>query len=214
MAADRFAAGQAADGLVHHCLENGGGQVFLRCALVDQRLDVCFGENAAAGCDGINGLVISGIFVQSHSVCLQQCGHLVDEGAGTACADAVHPLFHVAALKINDLGVLAAQLDGHVRLRGIVGQRGGYGDHLLDEGNAQMFGQRQAAGTGDHGGNLQVAQLRVRVGKQGAQRLLDVGVVSFVCGKKNLLIRVKNRNLYCGGTDIYSETVHLRLFHM
>ena len=40
MSADRLAAGQAADGLVDNRLENGGGQVFLGRALVDQRLDI------------------------------------------------------------------------------------------------------------------------------------------------------------------------------
>ncbi len=124
-----------------------------------------------------------GIFVQSHSVCLQQGSHLVDEGTGTAGADAVHTLFHVAALKIDNLGVLTAELDGNVRLRGSRSAQW-IRRSLPGRRNAQMFGQRQAAGTGDHGGNLQVAQLRVRVGKQGAQRLLDVSVVSFVCGKR------------------------------
>ena len=54
MAPDRLAAGQTADGLVDYCLEDGGGQVFLGGALVDQGLDVGFGEHAAAGGDGVD----------------------------------------------------------------------------------------------------------------------------------------------------------------
>ncbi len=46
---DGFSAGQAADGLVYHSLENGGREVFLCSSLVDQGLDVGFGEHTAAG---------------------------------------------------------------------------------------------------------------------------------------------------------------------
>ena len=76
---------------------------------------------------------------------LEQGGHLVDEGTGTAGADAVHPLFHIAAFKVDDLGVLAAKLNGHISLRRVILQGGGYGDHLLDKRNAQVLGQGQAS---------------------------------------------------------------------
>ena len=49
MAADRFTTGQAADGLVDHCLENGGRQVFFSGAFVDQRLNIRLCKYAAAG---------------------------------------------------------------------------------------------------------------------------------------------------------------------
>ena len=65
MSADGLTAGKTGDGLVYHCLENGGRKVFLGSAVVDQRLNICFGKYTAAGCDGIEGLVIFGIFVQT-----------------------------------------------------------------------------------------------------------------------------------------------------
>ena len=137
MAADRFAAGQAADGLVHDCLENGGGKVFLGRALVDQGLDIGLCENAAAGGDGVNGFIIFCIFIQAGSVRLKKGSHLVNKGTGTAGTDAVHTLLHISAFKINDLRVLTAELDGHVRLGSIMLQGCGYGNHLLNKRNAR-----------------------------------------------------------------------------
>ena len=150
MAPDGLAAGQTADGLVDYCLEDGGGQVFLGRAFIDQGLDIGFGEHAAAGGDGVERLVVFGILVKTRGVRLEKGSHLVDEGTGTAGAYAVHPLFHIAAFKVDDLGVLAAKLDGHVSLRGVILQGGGYGDYFLNKRNAQMLGQGQSSGTGDH----------------------------------------------------------------
>ena len=42
--------------------------------------------------------------------------HLVDKGSGTAGADTVHTLLHITALKIDDLGILTAELDGNIGL--------------------------------------------------------------------------------------------------
>ena len=64
-AADWFSAGKTADGLVDHSLENGCGKIFPGSTLVDERLDIGFCENAAAGCNRVDHLVIFGIFVQT-----------------------------------------------------------------------------------------------------------------------------------------------------
>ena len=95
-------------------------------------------------------LVIFGVFIQTGGICLQKRRHLVDKGTGTAGTDTVHTLLHISAFKIDDLCVLAAELDGYVRLGSVVLQGCGYGDNLLDKGNAQMFGQGQTAASGDH----------------------------------------------------------------
>ena len=65
IAADRLAAGQTADGLVDNRLENGGGQILFGSAFVDQRLDIRLGENAAAGRDRIDCLVIFRVLIQT-----------------------------------------------------------------------------------------------------------------------------------------------------
>ncbi len=63
MAADGFAAGEPGNGLVDHRLENRGRKVFLGSPLIDERLDVGFGEDAAACRNGIEGAVVFGVFV-------------------------------------------------------------------------------------------------------------------------------------------------------
>ena len=105
--ADRLAAGQAADCLVDDRLDNGGRQIFLGSAFVDQGLDVGFGKNAAAGRDRVYCLIICRILIKTGGVGLQQGGHLVDKGAGAAGADPVHTLVDPAG-KVDDFGVLSA----------------------------------------------------------------------------------------------------------
>ena len=53
-----LAAGKAGDGLVHHRLKDGGGQIGGGSALVDEGLNVGFGKHAAPGGDGIDLLVL------------------------------------------------------------------------------------------------------------------------------------------------------------
>ncbi len=48
MSTDRLAAGKTADGLVDNRLKDGGGKIFFRGALIDEGLDIGFGEHAAA----------------------------------------------------------------------------------------------------------------------------------------------------------------------
>ena len=139
MAADRFTAGQAADGLVDNRLENGGGKVFFGRALVDQGLDIGLCENAAAGGNGIKGFVIFCVFIQAGGIRLKQGSHLVDKGTGTAGTDAVHTLLHISAFKIDDLRVLAAELDGNVRLGSAILQGCGYGNNLLNKRNPRCL---------------------------------------------------------------------------
>ena len=59
MSPDGLAAGQSADGLVDHGLENRSGQVLLGGAVIDQRLNIGLGKYAAAGRDGIKGMATS-----------------------------------------------------------------------------------------------------------------------------------------------------------
>ena len=56
MTTDRFTAGKTGNRLVYNCLENRCRQVFLRCALVDQRLDIRLCKYTAAGSDRISAL--------------------------------------------------------------------------------------------------------------------------------------------------------------
>ena len=63
VSANRLSAGKTGDRLVDNGLEDGGRQILFRGAVVDQRLNIGFCKNAAAGSDGIKSLIILRIFV-------------------------------------------------------------------------------------------------------------------------------------------------------
>ena len=63
MSPDRLAAGKTADGLVDNSLKNRGRKIFLGSAVIDQGLNVGFGKNAATRRNGIERMVVLGIFV-------------------------------------------------------------------------------------------------------------------------------------------------------
>ena len=75
---------------------------------------------------------------------MQQSSHLVDERARAAGAGAVHALLD-AIVEVDDLGVLATQLDGDIggRDKGLDGAFAG--DDLLDKLQVEPLGQQQAA---------------------------------------------------------------------
>ena len=147
MAADGLAAGKTRDRLVDDRLKDRGGKVGLRRALVDEGLNVRLCEHAAARGDGVDLLVVRGLAVKTRGVGLQKSGHLVDERAGAAGADAVHALLE-PALEVDDLGVLTAKLDGDVHLRRDALKRLRDGDDLLHEGDAERLGKVDRARAG------------------------------------------------------------------
>ena len=158
VAADGTAARQARNGLRDHRLEDARGDVLLARALVQQRLHVGLREHAAAARDGIDGGVAGGQLVQAAGIGVEQRGHLVDERARAAGARAVHALLDGLA-EVDDLGVLAAELDGDVGLGDERFHGGLARDDLLHELHAEPFGQQQAARTGDGDGHGLVAVL-------------------------------------------------------
>ena len=204
MSADGFTAGKTGDGLVHHCLENGSGKVFLGSTVIDQGLDICLGKYAAAGCDWVKCLVILRVFVQSGGVCLKQGCHLVDEGTGTACADSVHTLFNIAAFEVDDLGILAAKLDGYVSLGCNLLKGSGDCDNLLDKRNPKVIGKGKSAGTCDHRMEGKLSKLLVCFLKKICESLLDVGKMTLVVCEKQGVIFVKYCDFDSGGTNVNS----------
>ena len=113
VAADGTTARQARDGLGHDSLEDGSGDVLGAGTLVEQRLHVGLGKDAAAAGNGIDGSGVGRELVEAAGVGVQQGCHLVDERARAAGAGAVHALLN-AIIEVDDLGVLAAQLDGDI----------------------------------------------------------------------------------------------------
>ena len=196
-AADGLAAGKAGDGLVDDGLKNGGSQIGQRCALVDERLDVRLGEHAAARGDGIELVIVGSGTVQSLGIRLQERGHLVDERAGAACADAVHALLQPAA-EVDDLRILTAQLNGDVRLRGNGLQAGGHGDDLLHKADVQGLAEVDGAGAGDLQAQVAGAELCAGVLQQLGKCFLRVRTVAAVIAIAQDAAFVQNNEL-CGG---------------
>ena len=204
VAPDGLSAGQAGDGLVDHGLEDGGGKVFPGGPLVDQGLDIGFCKHAASCGNGVDGLIVPGVVVQALGVGLQQGGHLIDKGTGASGADAVHALVDASG-EIDDLGVLASQLDGHIALGRVILERGRNCNHLLDKGNLQVPGNAQAAGAGDGRAEHHLAQLFLCFGKQVRQGVLDIGKMPAVFGEKYLSFLRQNGDLDGGGSDVDAE---------
>ena len=153
VAANGTAARQARDGLGHDGLEDGGRHVLGAGAFVKQRLHVSLGKDAAAAGDGIDGGGVGRELVEAARVGVQQGCHLVDEGARAAGAGAVHTLLDTV-VKVDDLGVLTAQLDGDIggRYKGLDGALAG--NDLLDKLQVEPLRQQQAARTGNGTGHL------------------------------------------------------------
>ena len=211
VATDGLAAGQAGDGLVHHRLEDGGRQVLPGGTLVDQGLDIGLREHAAAGRDGVDHAVVLRVLVQAGGVGLQEGGHLVDEGAGAAGADTVHPLLNIAVFEIDDLRVLAAQLYGDVCLGSKVVEGARYGDHLLHEGNPQTLCQGQTAGARDDGGNRDIACHLIGLLHEVEKGLFDIGEMALVVGEEEGVSLVHDGYLDRSRADInahLAETIH------
>ena len=117
--------------------------------------------------------------VQSGGIGLEQGRHLVDEGAGAACADAVHPFFQPAP-EINDFGVLAAQLNGHIGLGRHGLQCGSDSHYLLHEADVHGLAEIDGAGAGNLHLQKAGADLFPGFGKEFLKRLLGVGAVAAV----------------------------------
>ena len=87
---DLSALRQTRDGLADYRVEYAFGDIAFARALIEQRLDVGLGENAAARSDGVGFFVLLGEVVKLLERNVEQRRHLVDKGARTAGAGAVH----------------------------------------------------------------------------------------------------------------------------
>ena len=210
--ADRAPARQACDGLGGDGVEDGGGQVLVGGALVDEGLDVGLSEDAAARGDRVELGVAGRQLAEAGGVRVQEGRHLVDEGAGAARAGAVHALLG-GGVQVGELGVLAAQLDDDVDFG--VEALGGLGarDDLLDEGDAHGAGGRQAAGAGDGRVDARAGQGAFDVGEEGSQGCAHVGIVAPVVGEK-ATVSIQNDGLDRRRADVDAELVGARCLVM
>ena len=95
--ADGTAFGKTGDGLACYSVEDAGCQVAFFRTLVEQRLDIAFGENTAAAGDGVGVLCLLCQLVHLGCFYIQQGSHLVDKGTGASGAAVVHTCVKMAA---------------------------------------------------------------------------------------------------------------------
>ena len=189
VAADGLAAGQTADGLVDDGLKDRGGDIFFCGALIEQRLNIGFGENAAAGSDGIDHFVILRQLVKAGGVGLEQKRHLIDKGAGSAGAGAVHPLFRRAA-EIGDLGVFTAEFDHNIGFGYEGFHRFGASDYFLNEIHMKMIRKAQPSGTGNGHFHIDITDAFFGLFQYIFHRGADIGKMPLVTAEKALIIFV------------------------
>ena len=204
VAADRVTTGQARDGLVCNGLEDGSSDVGRSGAFVEQRLNVGLSKNAAARCNWVNLLDVFCQLVEASCVGLEERRHLVDERTSTTCAGTVHALLN-AVVKVDDLCVLAAQLNGNVglrdqRLNGALGS-----DDLLDKLQVKPLRQEHSTGTGDCGVHGCLANVLLGFDKQGASRCTNVGMVALVVCVNQRAVLVDDGQLYGCGTNVDAQ---------
>ena len=204
MAANGTAACQAGNGLRHDRLKDGGSHVLGLGTLVEQGLHVGLGEDAAAAGDGVDDGGTLGHLVEAGGVGVQQARHLVDEGTRAASARAVHALLD-AVVEVNDLCVLAAQLDDDVSL-GLEGlNRRLGGDDLLHELKTQPLRQEQAARTGDGNLEARVTKDLARSAEERLHRGAHVGMMALVAGIDKLCVLIEHGKLHRGGAHIDAQ---------
>lgn len=207
---DFHALGEATDGLLCNGVETGKGDIFLGDTVVEHRLDVCFGENAATAGNFVHLLAALGVPFEGFGLDAEELGHLVDKGSGTAGADTVHT--HVTGDELargtvlfeeHHLGVLTAQFNGHpgFRVRGTYGE--GVRDDFLDKEGARGFGERLAAATAESNSKVLIWEKPVGF----AQHFMDLlglhGIVALICIMQKLgCFWVDNGNLHSSGANV------------
>ena len=198
------AAGQTADSLLHHSLQNGGRNVLAGHAAIEQGHNVRLGEHAAARSNGVEGCVTRGQGVEPSGVGIEQTGHLVDEGPCAAGTGFVHAQFHILP-EVEQLGVLAAKLHGHCGVWCGVAHGAGRGQQFLHEGKVEPRAQIKRARSGDGGDNARAGtagrQIRQQTGEGGAHR----SAVSVVTSFQNMAVGVQQGQFYCSGADIQAQ---------
>ena len=97
IAADGTAFGKTGDGLACYSVKDAGCQIAFFRTLVEQRLDIALGENAAAAGDGVGVVCLLCQLVHLGCFYIQQGSHLVDKSTGAAGAAVVHTCVKMAA---------------------------------------------------------------------------------------------------------------------
>ena len=187
-AVNRTAAGKTGNGLVHHRLENGKGNILMGNAFIQKGLDIGFGKYAAAGSNGINPAGLGGQLSQTGCIHRKEGGHAVDKGTGAAGAGAVHSLVH-AVSKIGDFLIFPAQLDNHIGVGMESFNRLRFRQNLLTEGEPHQLGQSHAAAAGNRSGDAIARKFLLQFFQKRHGSASDIRHMALVPPEKKLQVR-------------------------
>ena len=146
-----------------------------------------------------------GKLVQAGSIGLKQRCHLVDERTSATGTGTVHALLD-AIVEVDDLGVLATELDGDVGLRNERLDGTLRGDNLLNKLEVKPLGKQHAARTRNGHTHACTAQHALGALEQLACRGADVRVVTLVVGIHQVVIGIDDGKLHRGGAHINAQT--------
>ena len=155
-------------------------------------------------------LIVGGCLIQSFRIRLQQRRHLVNKRACTTGTDAIHSFLQTTP-KIDDLRILASQLDCHICLGCNRLQSRGYRYHLLDKPDAQGLSQVNSTGAGSLDTQLTIPQAFLCLLKQLGHHIQSMGMVPAVLSKYKVLPGIQNHKLHRGGAHI--NTGKIDFFH-
>ena len=165
-----------------------------------------FGEHAASGGNRVDGAAARSQFVEAGGVRIEEGGHLVDERTRTAGTGFVHALFDTAGEE-GDLRILTAELDGDIHVGDAPSDAFGRGDDFLHEGDTELVGQRDRAGTRRREGKVEPRKAFVLerfVEKLGNSRPY-IGEVTLVSCVEHTTRPVEDNELHRGGADVETK---------
>ena len=216
------ALGEAAYSLLGDRMQGGQGDVLLADALVEERLDIGLGIDAAPAGDIVElGPVLSeGLVLFGRH--FQKGGDLIDKGSRPARTAAVHahirdfePACRSVLTEKNDLGILTAQLDRSPGLGIILHDCKRIRHDLLHKGDTGRIreGLRTRAGKSDHHftsrGNRVFSLLQER-----ADTFLKLRVMTDISAENDLFIPAAENDSFCScRTDIHADPVFHRITH-
>ncbi len=201
VAADGATTRKARNGLRYHSLEDGSRNVLGARTFVEQRLHIGLSKHAAAASDGINSGCVLGKLVQATCIGVKQRCHLIDKSTRAACAGTIHALLN-AVIKVDNLCVLAAQLNSNVGSRNKGLYRALASDNLLYKLQAKPLAEQKTTRACNGAGHLRVRQKRRRTHKEVTRTGAHVGVVTLILGVDNLVVIVEHCKLHRRGAYV------------
>ena len=210
LAVDRASAGQAGNRLIDDGLENGQCNVFMRDAFIQERLDICLGENAAAGSDRVDFLRLLGHLSKACCIDRKKRCHTVDECARAACACAIHTLIDTIS-QVRDLLIFAAQLDDDIRIRIERADCLRFRQDFLTERQSHHLCKSHAAASGNGRGDTVTRIILLKFLQKGNRRASDIGHMTLVPSEKQFQVWRQGHDFDRGRT--YVDTDMDNRFH-